>query len=302
MRDLNEIWVFAKVAQHQSFSAAAKTLGMPLSTVSRKVADLEERLGLSLLQRTTRRLQLTKAGESYARECADLLQGFEEAEANLKRTDREPEGRLRITVPFGMTNGPFANFLAAFLEKYPRIELDIITSNRFVDLVGENVDLALRMGHLPDSSLVARRLGTSHHFLVATPGFIKKYGQPKDLDDLANFPCLIYETEKEHVKWSFVRGKAQRKINVQGRIKASDLSGLKELAIRGQGITLLPEIYCTSEIQQGIFRHLLPEWSSQASPVHAVYPSRRYPPARLVAFLNELEEWKESHWERLKKA
>ncbi|RYZ99886.1 MAG: LysR family transcriptional regulator, partial [Proteobacteria bacterium] len=122
MRDLNEIWVFSKVAQHQSFSAAAKTVGMPLSTVSRKVADLEERLGLSLLQRTTRRLQLTKAGESYARECADLLQGFEQAEANLKRTDREPEGKLRITVPYGMTNGPFANFLAAFLEKYPRIE------------------------------------------------------------------------------------------------------------------------------------------------------------------------------------
>jgi DNA-binding transcriptional LysR family regulator len=301
MRDLNEISVFARVAQQGSFSGAARSLSMPLSTVSRKVADLEESLGVSLLQRTTRKLQLTRAGELYYRQCADLLQGFEDAETKITQLHHQAEGKLRITVPHGMTNGAFADFLSRFLEKYPKIELDILTSNRYVDLVAENVDLALRMGPLHDSSLIARRLGTTHHFLVAAPSFVKKYGLPKEPESLSQLPCLTYQSGGDYDTWNLYRGKAQKKVKVTGRIKASDLSALKELALRGHGIASLPELYCTTEIREGGFRHLLPEWCSQTYPVHAVYSNRRFPPARLLAFLEEIENWKEAHWERLKR-
>lgn len=301
MRDLNEISVFARVAQQGSFSAAARSLGMPLSTVSRKVADLEEQLGVSLLQRTTRRLQLTRAGELYYRQCADLLQGFEDAESKITELHHQAEGKLRISVPLGMANADFSDFLSRFLEKYPKIELDLLITNRYVDLVAENVDLALRMGPLEDSSLIARRLGTTHHFLVASAAFVKKFGQPKEPEEIPQFRCLTYLGEGDHDTWCFSKGKAQKKIKVSGRIKASDMMALKELALRGHGIAHLPELYCTAEIREGAFRQLLPEWRSQAFPVHALYSNRRFPPARLLSFLEEIENWKEAHWERLKR-
>lgn len=301
MKDLNEIVVFARVAQQGSFSRAAKALGMPLSTVSRKVSDLEARLGISLMQRSTRKLQLTNAGEIYYRYCADLLQGLDEAETRVTQMHQQPEGRLRLTVPLGMASGSFADFLSRFARKYTRIEIDLVISNRFVDIIGENIDLAIRFGPLEDSALVAKRLGTSHLLLVSSPEYLKKHGSPKTPDDLANFDCLSFLSRMGGTSWEFMRDKALKRVQVKGQVQASDMGALKELALRGHGITRLPEMYCQAEIKAGLFRQLLPEWRSAPAPVHVVYANRRYLPARLSVFIEELQQWDGALWERLGK-
>jgi DNA-binding transcriptional LysR family regulator len=298
MKDLNEIAVFVRVAQQGSFSKAAKHLAMPVSTVSRKVSDLEGRIGMTLMQRTTRKLQLTGAGERYYRQCLDLLEGFDEAETKLTELHRQPEGLLRVTVPVGMASGRFVDFLSGFLKKYIHVQLELVITNQYIDLIAENVDVAIRFGPLTDSSLIARRLGTGEHFLVAAPAYLKTVGEPKEPSDLKQFECLTYRTRGDGNVWELSRGKNRQKVRVGGRVQASDMYALKELALRGHGLALLPELYCTNELKSGAFRHVLPEWRSPLSLVHAVYANRRFLPARLSLFLGELEGWEDAEWRR----
>lgn len=298
MKNLNEIMVFARVAQLGSFSKAAQSLEMPVSTVSRKITDLEDRLGITLIQRTTRKLNLTQIGTQYYQQCAELLLALDEAETRITQLQSQPEGPLRITIPVGMGSGQFIEFISGFLNRYPKIQLDLLVSNQYVDLVSENVDLAIRFGALHDSSLIARRLGTSMRALVASPEYLKRRGSLKHPQDLEKHECIIYRSRTEDSVWEFTKEKSRQKAKVAGRIVASDMSTLKELAIRGHGIAHLPEMFCLDAIQEGSLRLVLPEWKSLHSPVHAVYPNRRFMPTRLTTFLKELEEWKSPSWER----
>ena len=176
MKDLNEIMVFSRVAQAGSFSKAANLLGMPVSTVSRKVSDLEQRLGMTLITRTTRKLSLTRAGAEYFQRCSDILQGLDEAEAALTQSQARPEGLIRVTVPVGMGTGRFTDFISGFMRKYDRIQVDLYVTNQYVDLTAENVDVGIRFGVLEDSALIARKLGHSSRLMVASPGYVKKHG------------------------------------------------------------------------------------------------------------------------------
>ena len=191
MANLNDIAVFVKVAQLESFTRAARALGMPVSTVSRKVTSLEDQLGVTLLQRTTRRLRLTAQGRAYYDQCREPLSQLFDAESALTQTQNKPEGLLRISVPVIFAQEPFYEFLSRFLNRYPGIRADLFITNQFVDLIADNVDVAIRIGELQDSTIIAKRIGKSIRYLVASPSYLKDRTAPVTLEELANHHCIL---------------------------------------------------------------------------------------------------------------
>ncbi|MES2964504.1 MAG: LysR substrate-binding domain-containing protein [Bdellovibrionota bacterium] len=297
MTDLNEIAVFTRVASLGSFSKAAASLEMPVSTVSRKVSDLESRLGVTLIQRTTRKLNLTKSGEEFFKRCSDVLEGIEEAEARLSQNGGAPEGVLRVSVPVGMSTGRFPEFIADFLQKYSKVEIELLVTNQYVDLIAEKVDVAIRFGNLSDSSLVAKKLGADRRLLVASPSYLKARGTPKHPRELATHDCLVFQGRSSPT-WVLIKDRSQIEVEVHGPARATDMQALRELAIRGLGITLIPEMSCIDAIASGELKAIMPEWKTESSGAYAVYPSRKFVPARLQVFLRELEAWKAPSWSR----
>jgi DNA-binding transcriptional LysR family regulator len=199
MMDLNDVVVFVRVAQFESFSRAAHALGMPVSTVSRKVTALEERLGVTLLQRTTRKLSLTAQGRAYYDQCSEPLNHLHDAERVLTQTQKKPEGLLRISAPVILGQEPFYEFLSSFLKTYPRIQADLFITNVFVDLIAENIDVAIRFGELQDSTLVAQRIGRSVRYLVASPDYMRDRPAPSRRSSRAPMRYSAW-TETKHAK------------------------------------------------------------------------------------------------------
>lgn len=297
MKDLNEIIIFTRVAQLKSFSKAAASLQIPVSTVSRKVSQLEARLGVTLLQRTTRQMSLTDLGQQYFTECAEVLQGLEDAESHLTQLSEQPEGLLRISAPVGMSSGEFMGLVSGFLNQYPRVSIELVITNQFVDLISENIDLAIRFGDLTDTSLIAQRLGTSYLSLVAAPEYLKKHGRPKQPSDLKDHECIVYRTSNPFSEWQLRKDRKIHRVKVSGRAVASDMTAIKSLAISGHGIAQLPGMFTADSIRDGSLCRVLTDWTSPSSPVNALYPSRKFNPARLTAFLNVLKSWKSPYWE-----
>ena len=294
MVDLNDIAVFARVAQFESFSRAAHALGMPVSTVSRKVTALEERLGVTLLHRTTRKLSLTAQGRAYYNQCHEPLTQLFDAERALTKTQRKPEGLLRISAPAILGQDAFYAFLSSFLRAYPGIRVDLFVTNAFVDLIAENVDVAIRFGELPDSSLIAQRIGRSVRYVVASPDYLRGRRPPSRPEDLGEHRCVILQGRNNEAEWRLVSGRKSVKIHVSGLAAARDFQAVSAFTYRGHGVGLLPSNYCDAEIARGELVRLLPEWSSPEIFVHAVYPTRRFLPATLQAFLEDLKAWKDS--------
>jgi len=291
LADLNDIAVFVRVAQFASFSRAAHALGMPVSTVSRKVTALEARLGVTLLQRTTRKISLTAQGRAYFEQCSEPLSHLYEAERVITRSQKEPEGLLHISGPVMLEQEPFYRFMSAFLKKYPRIQVDLNLTNAFLDLIAENVDIAIRFGDLRDSSLVAQRIGRSVRHLVASPGYVKRCDLPVRPEDLRQHPCITINARNNETEWHLVRGRKSVKIPVTGPVAARDFHIVNAFALRGHGIALLPSGYSEPHIARGELVRILPEWSSPEVVVHAIYPTRRFMPSKLKAFLDELKAW-----------
>ncbi|MBD9627437.1 MULTISPECIES: LysR family transcriptional regulator [Ensifer] len=300
MVDLNDIAVFAAVAQFESFSRAARSLGMPVSTVSRKVTALEEQLGVTLIQRTTRKLSLTAPGRAYYAECGEPLKQLRDAERVLSEAQRRPEGLLRVTVPMTLGQPPFFDFLSAFLKTYPEIEVDLLVTNMFMDLVAENIDVAVRFGELRDSSLVAQRLGRSTHFLVAAPGYLDKHGTPSRPEDLSGHRCVLVNARGNEVEWHLVKGGEAVSLRVTGAVSVHDIQSASAMTERGHGIGRLPPIFCDSLLASGKLLRVLPGWSAPDVFVHAVYPTRRFLPSRLQVFLQELKAWRGPAWQPLR--
>ncbi|WP_104665603.1 LysR family transcriptional regulator [Ensifer adhaerens] len=300
MVDLNDIAVFAAVAQFESFSRAARSLGMPVSTVSRKVTALEQKLGVTLIQRTTRKLSLTVQGRAYCAECSEPLKQLHDAERVLSEAQRKPEGLLRITVPVTLGQPPFFDFLSAFLKKYPEIEVDLLVTNMFMDLVAENIDVAVRFGELRDSSLVAQRIGRSTHLLVAAPEYLDRHGVPLRPEDLSGHRCVLVNARKNEADWHLVNGDKAVTLPVTGSVTVHDIQSASAITERGHGIGRLPPIFCDSLLSSGKLVRVLPGWSAPDVFVHAVYPTRRFLPSRLQVFLQALKAWRGPAWEPLR--
>src|SRR4051812_19181871 len=242
--DLGEILVFTRVVQGGSLTAAAASLGMPKSTVSRKLSELEERVGARLLQRTTRKLSLTDVGRIYYEHCVRIVAELEEAQLAVTQLQSTPKGLLRLTAP--VTFAPLGPILAEYLRLYPDVQVDLVCTDRNVNLVEEGFDLALRFGHTPDSTVISRKLGVVRRYLLAAPELIDRLGVPKEPADLERLPCLVFAPLGS--TWTLASGSKELSVTVQPRLAINDYDMLRSVARGGIGIALLPEYQCLEDV------------------------------------------------------
>ena len=287
--NLDGIEVFVKVAQAGSFSQAAKILGMPNSTVSAKVSQLEERLGVTLLQRTTRRLNLTQAGERYFRRCAQALDDLQTAESEIATAQSEPQGLLRLTAPTEIGHSVLPAVIRAYLRKHAKMTVDLIVTNRVLDLVAEGVDLAIRAGKLKDSGLIARRFTLGHFALWASPAYVKNHMAPTHPKELTRHSFLQFSLFKNR-PLELTNGRENVKVAVSGRLFADDFEVLKSCAVLGEGIAFLPSLLCNEEKTLSKLVKILPDWHGESVSFSLVYPAQRFVSSKVRAFITVAEE------------
>jgi DNA-binding transcriptional LysR family regulator len=295
--DLNETCIFAQVVKTGSFTAAAKALGIPKSTVSRKVMELEQRLGARLLQRTTRRLSLTDVGRVYHQHALRVLSEVEAAELAVVRMQETPRGLLRVTTP--MNSGYLGPIFVRFLEHHPEVQLEVVCTDRIVDLIHDGFDVAIRAGRLVDSSLVARTLGASRSFVVASPSYVERRGAPTLPKELKSFDCLLLGAGSDSTSWTLKRADETVTVPLQGRFVVNDFDVLERATLGGIGIALLPVQRCAAGLARGSLVRLLTDWCSPETPIHAVYPSARLLSPKVKAFVDHTaKEMTPLPWER----
>lgn len=292
--DLNALQVFAKVVQTGSFTGAALALKMPKSTVSQRVSELEERLGVRLLQRTTRKLGLTDAGRIYYDHCIRIVAEVEAADRAVAKLQETPRGLLRVTVPASTQFlGPV---FSEFLTRCSGVQLEVLCTDRSVDLVEESFDVAIRAGGLSDSTLIARNLGFSHFVLVASPRYLKKHGRPRSPEDLANHDCLIFGVGAQPRVWHLTQGNEARDVSLTPKLSVNDLDVLQSAAVGGVGVALLPDFRCVGDLRAKRLELVLPTWQAPAQPIHAVYPSSRHLSPKVKVMLDHLQKRAPAAW------
>lgn len=285
--DLNNISIFVQVVQAGSFSGAARQLGLPKSTVSRRITTLEERLGTRLLQRTTRTLNLSEAGRIYLEHCKRILAEVEASERAMSSLHEQPRGLLRVTAPLRF--GFLAQAFAELLSRHPDLSVELVCSDRNLSIVDEGFDLAIRAGALEDSSLIARKLGLARLVLVASPAYLRRYGAPEHPSELEDHAGLLFGVDKAK-GWSFTQGQAQLTVSPQPRLVANDFEVIQAAAVAGHGVAVLPEVLAAKGLQAETLRALLRSWSLPCTPLHVLYPSAEHLAPKVSALVNLLLE------------
>lgn len=280
MRDLNELAVFSAVVRHGGFTAAAKALGLQKSTMSRMVARLEERLETRLLLRTSRQLSVTEAGRVFLERCDEGLRLLDAAEGVVESVEHAA-GTVRMTAMPDFAERFLAPLVARFATEQPRVQVELLLTTRLVDLVEERVDLAIRSGPLPDSSLVARRIGTAGRCLVASPGYLEARGRPRSVADLARHDCLAYRTTDGSVTWRLLTSAGPKNVRLKPRLCADDFRVLRDWALAGLGISMLPGFVCEEGLSSGRLVTLLRGSVQEQVPLFLVHPQGRHVPARV---------------------
>jgi DNA-binding transcriptional LysR family regulator len=285
--DLNHVSVFIRVVELESFTAAAKQLGLPKSSVSRTVTRLEEDLGVRLLQRTTRTLHLTEAGHAYYERARLALSGLEEAASAASNMNAEPRGIVRVTAPADLTILNMAELVARFVHKYPLVHIELSLTSRVVDLVSEGIDLALRAGKLRDSTLVARKIGSDSLGLFAAPSYLRRRGKPKSVAELAHHDCVLFNGKNAKAEWRLSGPGGEESVTVRGPINVDEMAFAVHAVSAGLGIGLLPVM----GVKLSIRRHslpaltrLLPEYASGGADLNVVTPPARFQPASVAVF------------------
>ncbi len=287
--DLNHVSAFVRVVQDGSFTAAAKALGLPKSSVSRSIAQLEQDLGVRLLHRTTRKLHLTDAGTAFHNRVSRALADIDEATAAASDLQRELRGPIRVTAPVDLGVWAVAPIVARFVRRHPTVHVEVRLASRIVDLVAENFDLAVRAGPVRDESLVARRAGSLDLGLYASSRYIARRGAPKTLAELEEHDCVILRTDSGTMAWKLTGPNGEEQTaQPRGSIASDDISFLKKAILAGGGIALLPLFLAGREEQSGKLVRVLPDWRFTGSMLNVVYPSARYVPQRVVAFRDYL--------------
>jgi DNA-binding transcriptional LysR family regulator len=285
--DLNHVAVFTRVVELQSFTAAAQHLGLPKSSVSRTVTRLEDELGVRLLQRTTRKLRLTEAGQAYYERARVSLAGLEEAASAATSLSAEPRGTVRLSAPADMGSLNLGEVVARFVRRYPLVHIEISLSSRFVDLVAEGFDLALRAGKLTDSSLVARKVGVDSLGLFASPAYLRRRGRPKSVAELASHDCVLFRGMHGKSEWQLTGPRGVERVTVRGPLNVDEMGFVQQAVAAGVGIALLPTIGVRLTAARRALPmpvHLLPDYSVTGNGLHVVSPSTRLPSASVSAF------------------
>jgi DNA-binding transcriptional LysR family regulator len=291
--DLNAVVGFAKVVELESFRAAAAALGVPKSTLSRKIAELEDTLGVRLLERTTRRLRLTDAGQAYHQRVAPALDALREAERAVEAQNAKPSGALKLTMTMEGGQAVLAPILAEYLTLHPGVRLQVELTDRRVDLVEEGFDIAIRTGALPDSTLIAKRLSIIGAFRVyASPSYLARRGTPRHPRELGEHDCLVMSAQRTPLTWSFQHRGKPLPIKVRAYAEANSFAVLQALAAAGHGIARLPDYLVPPRPRSDEpreLRELLNAFASPPMPWHVVYPSSRHLSPKVRALVELLE-------------
>ncbi len=292
--DLNELLVFARVVQTGSFTAAGAALRMPKSTVSRKITELEARVGAQLLQRTTRKLRLTDVGRAYFEHAERVVAEAEKAEAVVTGMQSVPHGLLRVSAPVNF--GFLGPSVAEYLRRYPEVQIELLCTDRQVDLVEEGFDLAVRAGLLAESTLIARKLGNIGRVVVASPDYLGQYGTPLSPADLERHACLVFGATREKNVWRLQSGSRSVQVPVYAQLVVNDFDLLHSAVLGGAGIAMLDDHLVTGDVAAGRLQRLIPEWRSPGTPVNALFPPGRHIPPRARAFVDVLRElWRQGN-------
>lgn len=278
---LEGIDVFVCVVQAGGFSAAARQLGMPATTVSAKIARLEDGLGITLIQRSTRRMHVTEAGERYFEHCVAALASLQEGEDQLQAGTQEPSGLLRITAPPDLSQSVMPPLVQAYLARYPRAEVELVVTNAPLDLLAQGIDLAVRASPMRDSSLLSRKLASGRLSLWASAEYLHEHGTPQHPDDLAGLPVMVMSKIPASHRRLFSKG-AAFDLAATARVKADDMQTLRAFVALGAGIGLLPDFQATgTNLVQ-----VLPEFGTAESTAFFVYPAQRFVPVRVRTFID----------------
>jgi DNA-binding transcriptional LysR family regulator len=297
---LDDLALFARVVEAGSFSGAARDLGLSKSAVSKRLARLEERLGVRLLHRTTRRLSLSEAGRTlydHARQAVAAAQAGEEAVARLQE---RPRGVLTVNAPVSFGSLHLAPVISRFLNRYPEVSVDMTVDDRVLDLVESGFDVAVRIAELPESSLIARRLAPARHVVCAAPAYLERFGEPRDPADLAHHNCLTYAYSRQGPEWPFDGPGGPETVRVGGNLQVNHGDGLRAAAVAGLGVALLPTFIVGDDLRAGRLQPLLPAYRTRELSIYAVYPERRHLPAKVRAFVDFLVETfaGQPYWDR----
>jgi len=277
---------FVAVAEAESFTAAAKRLGISTAQVSRQVSALESRLSTRLFYRTTRKVSVTEAGQTYYQHCRQVLDGLEEAERAMTNLQLVPKGQLRLTAPVTFGEKTIAPLVNDFVLRYPELEVQLNLTNQKLDLVGESYDLAVRLGKLEDSSMMARRLSSRALYVCASPEYLSTYGFPHSLSELEQHNCLQGNLDY----WRFQERGKLRNIRIKGNIKCDSGWALLDAALKGIGIVQLPDYYVQPSLASGKLISLLEHWQEADDGIWAIYPQNRHLSPKVRMLLDYLSE------------
>ncbi|MEP7049331.1 MAG: LysR family transcriptional regulator [Pseudomonadota bacterium] len=282
--DLNDVAAFVRVVENAGFAKAARELGVPTSTVSRAVARLEENVGVRLLHRTTRNLSVTSEGLAFHDRVAPLVASLRAATNSLETSGKEPEGLLRVTAPNDLGSAFLSDEIVRFADRYPLLRVEVMLTNRKLNLVSEGIDVAVRAGKLESSSLVARKIGTLSVELYASPSYAERARLPATLAELARHKIIAWGTRDGKVRWELEgpRGKETAELSV--RIGCDDFGFVRAATVAGGGIGLMPRMLATSDVASGRLVRVLPEYGQTGAALHLIYASSRQLPAKVTAF------------------
>lgn len=288
--DINAMALFARVLQYGSLSETSRRLGIPVSTVSRKISALEREVGVRLLERTTRSLRPSEAGRDFLPHCQHMLDGLDGARAALQKRQTVVTGTLRLAAPPSLSDVLLVPLIQSFAQRHREVSARVLVTDRHLDLVDDEVDISFRVGRQSESSLVARRLMRYRHILVAAPSYLAKAGRLSHPTDLTNHRLLGFNKWFEDVRWQLARGHTTERIPVKLWLGINDYAGVMSAAVSGMGVAEIPSIICRRALRQRLLVPVLPQWQFEEVDLSAYYLTRRYPSRVVQLFLDHCAE------------
>lgn len=289
--DLNALRVFVAVVETNTFASAARTTGIPKSTVSRRIDELEADLGVRLIQRNTRRNELTDAGRSFYERARSILDQVADAVANVAQHQREPQGKLRFTASVLMAETYLSGWVSEYLDLNPLVELDMFLTPQNLDLLADGFDLALRVSPLEPSSYIVRRLADSPSYLCASPKYLELHPAPQTIDDLHEHRTILFSTDRTRPAWRLESAQGDLvTVHTQGRMTVNSHPVAFRACLHGLGLAEIPALVCCDALRSGELIRVLPEWSNTSRRLHAIYPSRNHLNATVRSFLDFLAD------------
>lgn len=292
MDTLTRMKAFKEVVDAEGFSAAARRIGKSKALLSKYVRELEDEVGVLLLNRTTRKFSMTESGHTYYQSAVDILRQIDELQDSVRENSKDPSGRIKLSAPRTFADSAIGQCLIDFMREHPEIELEAHLDDRFVDIVDDGFDLAIRVTQLEDSSMIAKRLAPFTLIVAASPALIEQTGQPKTPEDLLDMPCVTDTNGRWRHNWPFVREDGTKyTVHVKGPLDANSPEMVKRAVLAGLGFAIIPELLVREELEDGSLIKVFEKEIQNESGIYAIYPHRRYLPIRVRALVDFLAKW-----------